>query len=115
MPATLDGDLRAALRDLDGAAAEAAASAYPAPTAAALDAAKLLLPALHAAAPRRFEVYPAHDGEIAIDTPSGNSSLLLLCDSGGEVTCLLNAAGAQRLTRHASASEVSHGVLRGTG
>ena len=112
MPATLDDDLRDALRDLDGAAAEAATSDYPAPTGAALDAARLLLPALHAAAPRRFEVYPTPDGEIAIDAPSGASSLLLLCDSGGGVTCLLNAAGAQRLTRHASAGEVSPALLR---
>ncbi len=111
--ATLDDDLREALRDLDEAAAEAAASDIPEPSSVAIDNARQLLAAMYDAAPRRFEVYPTPDGEIAIDAPSGRgSSVVLLCASGGGVMCLVNAAGAQRLTRYADAAEVPAEVLR---
>ena len=111
--ATLDSDLGDALRDLSEAAAEAAASEFPVPSSAAIDNAKRLLVAMYDAAPRRFEVYPTPDGEVAIDAPTGHgSSVLLLCDSGGGVMCLVNTVGAQRLMRYGSAGEVPAAVLR---
>lgn len=86
--------LAAALRDLEEALDEAAEEDFPTPQEAAFDNARRLLRAMYAISPRRFEVYPTPDGEIAIDAPDGRgSSVLLLCDSDGGALCLVNMKG----------------------
>jgi hypothetical protein len=102
-PTTIEGveatyaisdDLRSVLEDLDSVIADAAEDDFPSPSPLAIDNAKRLLMAVFRASPRRYEVYPTPDAEVAIDAPNGKgSSVLLLCGSDGEVLCLVNRNG----------------------
>ena len=86
-----------ALADLQGAKDEAAEAGFPMPSGAALSNAGRLLREMYAIWPRRFEVYPTPDGEIAIDAPGGRGrSVLLLCESGGGALRLVNMNGNYR-------------------
>ena len=99
-----DPELRDALHDLDGAIAEACAENFPAPSEAALMNGRRLLQAMYRISPRRFEVYPTPDGEIAIDAPGGQGrSVLLLCDSNGGALCSVNLNGAHKRARYPDA------------
>ncbi len=84
-------ELSDALIDLHESSEEAREEGFPAPSALALSNAERLLKAIHAISPRRFEVYPTPDGEIAIDAPNGNGqSVLLLCKPDGGALCFAN-------------------------
>ena len=86
-----DGELVDAMRDLRDAGEEAREEGFPAPSDLAMANAERLLRAMYQISPRRFEVYPTPDGEIAIDAPDGNGqSVLLLCESNGGALCLAN-------------------------
>ena len=65
-------DLCDALHDLDQAKDEAREEGFPPPSDKALGNAWRLLHAMYRVSPRRFEVYPTPDGEIAIDAPGGS-------------------------------------------
>ena len=105
--------LAAALRDLEEALDEAAEEDFPAPQEVAFDNARRLLRAMYAISPRRFEVYPTPDGEIAIDAPDGRgSSVLLLCDSDGGALCLVNMKGRHRRARYSTAEALPDGFVR---
>lgn len=107
-------DLRDALRDLDQAKDEAREDGFPAPSGKALESARRLLYAMHRISPRRFEVYPTPDGEIAIDAPGGpGRSVLLLCDSDGAALCLVNMNGAHRRARYSDTRGLPDGFVRG--
>lgn len=64
-------DLSDALCDMRGISDEARDEGFPLPSGSALEDADRLLRNLYTISPRRYEVYPTRDGEIAIDAPSG--------------------------------------------
>lgn len=104
--------LRAALSDLDEAVTDAAEEGFPRPTGDAIQNARRLLTQMYAIAPRRFEVYPTADGEIALDLPNERGSVILLCDSRGGALCLVNANGVQCRARYSTATSLPDGFLR---
>ena len=67
--ARVPNELNDALYDLQQATDEASGEGFPAPSDIALGNAGRLLREMYGISPRRFEVYPAPDGEIAIDAP----------------------------------------------
>ena len=90
-------ELISALRDLREAVDEAREEGFLVPSNKALKYARTILYAVYELSPRRYEVYPTPDGEIAIDAPGGfGRSVLLLCDSDGGALCLVNVNGAHR-------------------
>ena len=108
-----DPELRDALHDLDEATAEAREENLPAPSETALRNARRLLPAMYRISPRRYEIYPTPDGEIAIDTPSGHGrSVLILCASDGSALCLVNMNGAHTRARYSDADLLPDGFVR---
>ena len=106
-------DLGAALRDLDGAAAEAGEEGFPQPSALALKNARRLLQDLYRLRPSRLEAYPTQDGEIALVAPGGRGrSVLVLCDSDGGVLCSVNLNGRHRRARYSTATMLPDGFVR---
>ena len=106
-------DLRDAMRDLDEAQEEAREEEFPAPSEAALRNARRLLRAMYDIFPRRFEVYPTPDGEIAIYAPGDpGRSVLLLCDSDGGALCMTNSNGAHRRARYSDTDRLPDGFVR---
>ena len=102
-----------ALHDLDGIAEEAKEEGFPVPEVAALNNAEQILRDLYAISPRRYEVYPMPDGEIAIDAPDClGSSVLLLCDSGGGALCMVNMKGKHRRARYSTTEALPDGFIR---
>ena len=102
-----------ALRDLDQVVEEAEEEGFPVPKDIALDNAKRLLRDMYAISPRRYEVYPMPDGEVAIDAPNGRgSSVLLLCDSDGGALCLVNMKGKHRRARFSTTETLPDGFIR---
>lgn len=104
--------LRAALSDLDEAVTDAAEEGFPRPTGDAIQSARRLLTQMYAITPRRFEVYPTVDGEIALDLPNERGSVILLCDSQGGALCLVNANGVQRRARYSTVTSLPDGFVR---
>lgn len=105
--------LAEALHDLDEIFDEAKEEGYPTPGEATLNNAKRLLRDLYTISPRRFEVYPMPDGEVAIDAPNGRgSSVLLLCDSDGGALCLVNMKGKHRRARYSTTEALPDGFIR---
>ena len=99
--------------DLSDVRQESQDEGYPTPSAAAMANARRLLLEMHDILPRRFEVYPTQDGEIAIDAPAGHGrSVILLCDSDGGALCLVNNDGDQRRARYSNANKLPDGFLR---
>lgn len=89
--------LSEALIDLRDVKDEALEEGFPEPSGLALENAERLLKEMYALNPRRFEVYPTPDGEVAIDAPGGHGrSVLLLCASDGSALCLVNMGGVHR-------------------
>ena len=106
-------DLREALRDLNGVKDEALDEGFPVPSDTALRNARRLLHDMHWISPRRFEVYPTPDGEVAIDAPGGpGRSVLLLCGSGGGALCSVNMDGAHRRARYFDTRGLPDGFVR---
>ena len=96
-------DLNDALCDLRGASDEAREEGFPLPSDLAIENANRLLRQLYQISPRRYEVYPTADGEIAIDAPGGpGRSVVLLCDSDGGALCMVNRNGDHRRERYST-------------
>ena len=111
--ARVPNELNDALYDLQQATDEASGEGFPAPSDIALGNAGRLLREMHAISPRRYEVYPAPDGEIAIDAPGGHGqSVLLLCDSEGGVLCLVNMNCDHRRARYSTTRMLPNCFLR---
>ena len=105
-------DLCDALRDLEGARDEAREEGFPVPSDTALRDARRLLRAMYRILPRRFEVYPMPDGEIAIDVPGGHGrSVILLCEPDGGALCLVNMDGRHRRARYADTHDLPDGFV----
>jgi len=106
-------DLSDGLKDLCEASEEAGEDGFPAPSELALSNAERLLKAMCQIPPRRFEVYPTPDGEIAIDVPSGDGqSVLLLCEPDGGALCLANLHDGHHSTSYRNADILPDGFLR---
>ena len=106
-------ELTEALYDLRNAADEAREEGFPMPSDTALQNAEALLKGMYAISPRRFEVYPTPDGEIAIDAPGGpGRSVLLLCGSEGGALCLVNMGGGHRRARYTTTEFLPDGFVR---
>ena len=106
-------ELISALRDLKEAVDEAREEGFPVPSNSALKYARTILYAVYELSPRRYEVYPTPDGEIAIDAPGGfGRSVLLLCDSDGGALCLVNLSGSHRRARYSDAKMLPDGFVR---
>lgn len=106
-------DLYEALQDLDEAEDEAREEGFPIPSNTALGNARRLLHAMYRILPRRFEVYPMPDGEIAIDVLGGpGRSVLLLCGSDGGALCSVNMDGAHRRARYSDTRGLPDGFVR---
>lgn len=105
-------ELNDALRDLREAITEALEEGFPQPSDTALENAERLLREMYGISPRRFEVYPTPDGEIAIDAPDGHGrSVILLCDSEGGALCLVNLNGHHRRARHSTTETLPDGFV----
>ena len=104
--------LNDALRDLREASDEASEEGFPQPSDIALENAERLLGEVYGIFPRRFEVYPTPDGEIAIDAPDGQErSVILLCDSEGGTLCLVNLNGHHRRARYSTTETLPDGFV----
>ena len=104
--------LKDALLDLREARDEAREEGFPEPSDMALENAERLLREMYGISPRRFEVYPTPDGEIAIDAPDGQGqSVLLLCDSEGGALCLVNMNGHHRRARYSTTKTLPDGFV----
>lgn len=105
--------LNDALSDLRGARDEAREEGFSQPSDQAFQNAERLLKAMYGISPRRFEVYPTPDSEIAIDAPDGQGqSVILLCDSDGGALCLVNMNGNHRRARYATTKTLPDGFVR---
>ena len=103
-------ELNDALHDLREARDEACDEGFPQPSDTALGNAERLLREMYGISPRRFEVYPTPDGEIAIDAPDGQGrSVILLCDSEGGALCLVNLNGHLRRARYSTTETLPDG------
>ena len=110
---TLNPELYDALYDLQEATDEALEEEFPVPSEIALENAERLLREMYLISPRRFEVYPTPDGEIAIDAPGGyGRSVLLLCDSEGGALCLVNMNGNHRRAHYDTTNTLPDGFVR---
>ena len=105
-------ELNNALRDLREAIDEAIEVGFPQPSDTALENAERLLREMYGISPRRFEVYPTPDGEIAIDAPDGQGrSVILLCDSEGGALCMVNFNGHYRRARYSTTETLPDGFI----
>ena len=108
----LNPDLHEALKDLDETRDEAREEGVPVPSNIAVEHARMILCAVYKISPRRYEVYPTPDGEVAIDAPGGfGRSVLLLCDSDGGALCLVNMGGSHRRARYSDAKILPDGFV----
>ncbi|MYD60045.1 MAG: hypothetical protein F4W91_03295 [Gemmatimonadetes bacterium] len=109
----LNPELYAALHDLQEATDEALEEGFPVPSELALENAERLLREMYLISPRRYEVYPTPDGEIAIDAPGGyGRSVLLLCDFEGSALCLVNMNGNHRRAHYDTTNTLPDGFVR---
>ena len=105
-------DFLEALEDLLSVETEAREEGYRVPSAEAVANATRLLQRLYQVSGRRYEVYPTLDGEVAIDAPDGTGqSVLVLCESSGEVLCMANLISGNRYARYSSASSLPDGFV----
>ena len=106
-------ELYDALCDLHETKDEARGEGFPVPTDAAFKNARSLLRTMYGLSPRRFEVYPTPDGDIAINAPGGyGRSVLLLCDSDGGALCSVNMNGVHRRARYSDTNLLPDGFVR---
>ena len=110
---TCSSEFNHALQDIQEITNEASEEGFLPPSDKALSYAVRLLKGMYAISPRRYEIYPTPDGEIAIDAPGGyGRSVILLCDSDGGALCLVNMNGKHRRARYSSIETLPDGFLR---
>lgn len=112
-PTGKDIELIDALSDLRTSTEEAREDGLPVPSDKALKNGEHVLREMYRIWPRRFEVYPMREGEIAIDAPSGKGrSVMVLCDSQGGALCSVNLNGGHRRAHYSDARMLPDGFLR---
>ena len=108
-----DMKLADALADLMRSPDEAREEGLPVPSDKALQNGEHVLREMYSIWPRRFEVYPMQEGEIAIDAPSGKGrSVMVLCDSQGGALCSVNLGSGHRRAHYSDARMLPDGFLR---
>lgn len=106
-------ELVEALKDLREATDEAREEGFPNPSDTAKANAEQLIRKMHEISPRRFEVYPTPDGEIAIDAPSGKGkSVVVFCDSRGGALCMVNINGEHCRAQYSNATKLPDSFVR---
>ena len=101
------------LDDLNGAIEEAREEGFPIPSQVAMANVERMLSEMHRITPRRFEVYPTPDGEVAIDAATGRgNSVILLCDSEGGASCLANLPSGHQRRSYTSVANLPDDFLR---
>ena len=106
-------DLVEALRELAEVSDYAAEDGLDAPSETASVNAARLLKAMYAISPRRYGVYPAPGGYVAIDARGANDRIaVVLCGSAGEAACFVTIDGESRRARYATARELPDGFIR---
>ena len=110
---TATNDLAEALQELAEAPADAIEDDLEAPAGTAMANAERLLKAMYHISPRRYGVYPAPDGYVAIDARGSNDRIaVVLCGSAGEAACFVTIDGESRRARYATARELPDGFIR---
>ena len=106
-------DLEEALQDLQEVPADAKEEGMAVPTEVAFANTKRLLRAMYRVSPRRYGVYPAPDGCIAIDARGTNGRIaVVMCDSDGGVLCLVTIDNEERRARYSTARHLPDGFIR---
>lgn len=104
--------LEAASADLAEVGIEAREEGFPRPTTISLETAARLLRELVSLSPRRYEVYPMPDGEIALHGGGRGSSVILCCEPQGGVVCRVNLEGAHRRAAYDDAAHLPDAFVR---
>ncbi len=100
-------DLRAALEEWQRVPDEAREEEFPVPTRRALHHSLRLLKTMYKLSPRRFEVYPTPEGEIAIEgTGSQGQWVILYCESGGGALCIFGNGNQDGYKRYKNLKEL---------
>ena len=87
----------AGLKELGDVVQEAREEGFETPSEETVGVTERLLRAMYGLRRCRFEVYPTHDGDVAISAPGGHGrSVLVVCDSEGGVLCSVNMNGQHR-------------------
>ncbi len=112
--ATTDAaDLADALQELAEVTDYAEEDGIEAPSEIASANAARLLKAMYAISPRRYGVYPAPGGYVAIDARGVNDRIaVVLCGSAGEASCYVTIDGESRRARYATTRELPDGFIR---
>ena len=106
-------DLEEALGDLQEVPADAREEGMAVPSEVAFTNAKRLLQAMYRISPRRYGVYPAPDGYIAIDARGANGRIAVtMCGSDGGALCLVTIDSEQRRARYDTARQLPDGFIR---
>ena len=112
LPLPMPAELAEAIDELDEVAAYAEEIEVETPTAIAFDNARRLLKAMYRISPRRYSVYPAAGGHIAIDARGSQGSIAVVsCGSDGSVLCLVTIDGEDRRARYATARTLPDGFI----
>ena len=110
---TATNDLAEALQELAEVSEYAVEDELEIPSEIASANAARLLKAMYAISPRRYGVYPAPDGYVAIDARGSNDRIaVVLCGSAGEAACFVTIDGESRRARYATARELPDGFIR---
>ena len=106
-------NLNDALGDLREVGIEAREEGFPPPSETTIEIATRLLHEMYRILPRRYEIYPMQDGEIAIDAPGGHGrSVILLCEATGGALCLVNMGDRHRRARYSHVGDLPDNFLR---
>ncbi len=93
--------LSEALQDLREVQEEAREENLEIPSRVVISNAEIVIRRMYNILPRRFEVYPTDHGDVAIYVPGGyRRSVLVFCESGGSILCMVNSDGDH--SRHRS-------------
>ena len=111
--AAVTDDLACALQELAEVSDYAAEDGMAAPAEIASTNAARLLKAMYAISPRRYGVYPAPDGYVAIDARGANDGIaVVMCGSAGEALCFATIDGESRRARYSTTRELPDGFIR---
>jgi hypothetical protein len=102
-----------ALQDLQEVIADAEEEGLDIPSPLAFKNTERLLKAMCRISPRRYGVYPAPDGYIAIDARGGNGRIaVVMCGSDGDALCLVTIDNEQRRARYSTIRQLPDGFIR---
>ena len=96
--------LAEAIEELEDLNEYAAESGLPPPSPNAIQSARRILEKVVRAAPLYYSVSPGEDGEVAIQTGSGQeNAVMILCDAKGGAACYVSVDGENRRAHYDSA------------